>query len=264
MYHTPTKHPHTYLLTKHLYKQNPNKQPHKQNRQRDPQRCCDMCAQLLTPLQPFLVAATSACVQPPVHDALDAVSLRSWLNNPWGSSMGDEVYKVGVMCDITFGECSHTLRKEGLHTVTTCNHACVPEPNLRFPRSLFVSRLFWLYNTSTHRQPTSCTRSARCVFRVGCAMFDSTAECDVAHKLCDNSSAPLLPAHQHALLYTQSYSHYLSNTQALRPELERHLPTSLLRGARGLALLSVMRVGAGWSCTAGTGLVMARQRNGAW
>jgi lipid-binding SYLF domain-containing protein len=52
--------------------------------------------------------------------------------------------------------------------------------------------------------------------------------------------------------------------QAVRPELERQLPTSLLRGVRGLALLSVMRVGAGWSCTAGTGLVVARQRNGTW
>lgn len=63
--------------------------------------------------------------------------------------------------------------------------------------------------------------------------------------------------------------HLLSNspsftTQALRPELERQLPTSLLRGVRGLALLSVVRVGAGWSCTAGTGLVVARQRNGTW
>jgi lipid-binding SYLF domain-containing protein len=52
--------------------------------------------------------------------------------------------------------------------------------------------------------------------------------------------------------------------QAVRPELERQVPTSLLRGVRGLALLSVMRVGAGWSCTAGTGVVMARQRNGTW
>jgi lipid-binding SYLF domain-containing protein len=52
--------------------------------------------------------------------------------------------------------------------------------------------------------------------------------------------------------------------QAVRPELERQLPTSLLHGVRGLALLSVMRVGAGWSCTAGTGLVVARQRNGTW
>jgi hypothetical protein len=53
-----------------------------------------MCAQLLDPLQPFLIGTAAACVQPPVHDALDAVSLRSWLNNPWGGCMADEVYKA--------------------------------------------------------------------------------------------------------------------------------------------------------------------------
>lgn len=53
-----------------------------------------MCANLLEPLQPFLVGATAASVQPPVHDALDAVSLRSWLNNPWSSNMADELYKA--------------------------------------------------------------------------------------------------------------------------------------------------------------------------
>jgi hypothetical protein len=41
--------------------------------------------------------------------------------------------------------------------------------------------------------------------------------------------------------------------QAIRLEPERGLPSSLLAGARGLALLSVVRLGAGWSCTAGTG-----------
>lgn len=61
---------------------------------RDPQRVCDMCASLLEPLQPFLVGATAASVQPPVHDSLDAVSLRSWLNNPFSSNMADELYKA--------------------------------------------------------------------------------------------------------------------------------------------------------------------------
>jgi hypothetical protein len=53
-----------------------------------------MCASLLEPLQPFLVGATAASVQPPVHDALDAISLRSWLNSPWSGSMADELYKA--------------------------------------------------------------------------------------------------------------------------------------------------------------------------
>jgi lipid-binding SYLF domain-containing protein len=40
---------------------------------------------------------------------------------------------------------------------------------------------------------------------------------------------------------------------ASRLEPERQLPASVLRGARGLALMSVLRVGAGWSATVGTG-----------
>ena len=63
-------------------------------RQREPARVCEMCSNLLEPLQPFLIGTASACVQPPVHDALDAVSLRSWLNNPLGGSMADELYKA--------------------------------------------------------------------------------------------------------------------------------------------------------------------------
>jgi hypothetical protein len=59
-----------------------------------PQRVCDMCAGLLEPLQGFLVGATAASVQLPVHDALDSISLRSWLNNPFGGNMPDELYKA--------------------------------------------------------------------------------------------------------------------------------------------------------------------------
>ncbi|KAF6266021.1 hypothetical protein COO60DRAFT_1676403 [Scenedesmus sp. NREL 46B-D3] len=123
-------------------------------KERDPQRVCSMCASLLEPLQPFLVGATAASVQPPVHDALDAISLRSWLNSPWGGSMAGELYKA-----------ANILRK---------------------------------FNEATRLEP------------------------------------------------------------------ERGLPSSLLAGARGLALLSVVRLGAGWSCTAGTGIVVSRQRSGAW
>ncbi|WIA15988.1 hypothetical protein OEZ85_012727 [Tetradesmus obliquus] len=123
-------------------------------KERDPQRVCGMCASLLEPLQPFLVGATAASVQPPVHDALDAVSLRSWLNSPWAGSMAGELYKA-----------ANILRK---------------------------------FN------------------------------------------------------------------EAIRLEPERGIPAQLLAGARGLALLSVVRLGAGWSCTAGTGIVVSRQRSGAW
>jgi len=40
---------------------------------------------------------------------------------------------------------------------------------------------------------------------------------------------------------------------ASRLESERALPGGVLQGARGLALMSVLRVGAGWSGTVGSG-----------
>ena len=52
--------------------------------------------------------------------------------------------------------------------------------------------------------------------------------------------------------------------QASRADPERRLPATVLAGAKGLALLSVLKVGAGWSATLGTGLVISRQRNGSW
>ncbi|KAI8466576.1 MAG: hypothetical protein J3K34DRAFT_524441 [Monoraphidium minutum] len=127
--------------------------PPRYNR-REPQRCCEMCAGLLAPLQPYLVGALSRSVQPPVHDALDAVSLRSWLNSPVSGSLEDDAYKA--------------------------------------------------------------TNILRTFMAAG------------------------------------------------RLEQERGLPAGVLRGARGLALMSVLRVGAGWSATFGTGLVVARQGDGSW
>jgi hypothetical protein len=122
--------------------------------QREPQRVCEMCSCLLQPLQSYLVGALSRSVQPPVHDAIDAVSLRSWLNSPVSGSLEDDVYKATNILRTFMG--------------------------------------------------------------------------------------------------------------AARLEPERQLPAGVLTGARGLALLSVLRVGAGWSCTVGTGVVVARQRDGSW
>ena len=36
----------------------------------------------------------AAAVQPPVHDSIDSVSLRSWLNSPWSSGLEGDIYKV--------------------------------------------------------------------------------------------------------------------------------------------------------------------------
>jgi hypothetical protein len=45
---------------------------------------------------------------------------------------------------------------------------------------------------------------------------------------------------------------------------ERGIPAAVLRGAAGLAVLSVLKLGAGWSCAFGTGLVVARRPAGGW
>jgi hypothetical protein len=56
-----------------------------------------MCASLLAPLQSYLVGALSASSQPPVYDALDAISLRSWFNSPWTAGLEQDIYKATNM-----------------------------------------------------------------------------------------------------------------------------------------------------------------------
>ncbi|KAG2435848.1 hypothetical protein HXX76_007043 [Chlamydomonas incerta] len=52
--------------------------------------------------------------------------------------------------------------------------------------------------------------------------------------------------------------------KAIHRHPEADLPTAALQGAEGLALLTVARVGAGWSLSFGTGLVVARTLDGSW
>jgi hypothetical protein len=52
---------------------------------------------VLAPLQGYLVGTLSASSQHPVHDALDAVSLRSWFNSPWTSTLEADIYKATNM-----------------------------------------------------------------------------------------------------------------------------------------------------------------------
>ncbi|KAG1674919.1 hypothetical protein FOA52_014712 [Chlamydomonas sp. UWO 241] len=61
---------------------------------REPQRTCELCSSLLLPLQPFLAGTQSAAVQPPIHDSIDSVSLRSWLNSPWSTTLDGDIYKA--------------------------------------------------------------------------------------------------------------------------------------------------------------------------
>lgn len=55
--------------------------------------------------------------------------------------------------------------------------------------------------------------------------------------------------------------HFMSSS---RFHVERAIPSSLLRQAAGYAILSVLKVGMGWSAAVGTGLVVARRQDGSW
>lgn len=122
--------------------------------QRDPQRCCEMCSVLLLPLQPYLTGTVSRAVQPPIHDALDNVSLRAWLNTPWTTNLEDDCYQAANI--------------------------------------------------------------------------------------------------------VQSFA----NVNRLHPE--QGLPTKVLHRCKGLAVLSVLKVGAGWSCSFGSGVIVSRAEDGSW
>lgn len=60
----------------------------------DPQRVCDVCYVRLQSVQPYLMEQVSHAAQLPTHDLTDLSTLRSWLNFPWGQSMGYEIYKA--------------------------------------------------------------------------------------------------------------------------------------------------------------------------
>lgn len=49
-----------------------------------------------------------------------------------------------------------------------------------------------------------------------------------------------------------------------RLHAERAIPAALLQNAAGYAILSVLKVGCGWSAAVGTGLVVARMADGSW
>ena len=49
-----------------------------------------------------------------------------------------------------------------------------------------------------------------------------------------------------------------------RLHAERTIPAALLQNAAGYAILSVLKVGMGWSAAVGTGLLVARAADGSW
>jgi hypothetical protein len=157
----------------------------------------------------------------PVHDALDAISLRSWLNSPWAGNMADQLYKG-----------ANILRKFN---------------------EVGLVAVFGLASLSG-RGLDQDVRDAGHYFDAG-HHFDWCAYGSLA---CGIGLPGLLLPDARCLHFlrnvvSDAFGSCASLLQAIRLEPERGLPSSLLAGARGLALLSVVRLGAGWSCTAGTG-----------
>ncbi|KAL9383720.1 hypothetical protein Peur_024043 [Populus x canadensis] len=60
----------------------------------DPLRVCDVCCVRLESVQPYLMDQVSNAAQLPTHDLTDLSTLRSWVNFPWGQTMGYEIYKA--------------------------------------------------------------------------------------------------------------------------------------------------------------------------
>lgn len=57
---------------------------------------------------------------------------------------------------------------------------------------------------------------------------------------------------------------YFKIIQAARLNPERSIPHSILKGARGLAIITIAKVGALLTYKFGTGLVIARRFDGSW
>ena len=55
-----------------------------------------------------------------------------------------------------------------------------------------------------------------------------------------------------------------SNEQVARLNPEKSIPAAVLKGARGLAILTVAKAGVLLSYKLGTGLVVARRSDGSW
>lgn len=199
--------------------------------EREPQRCCGPCAEVLAPLQPLLAGTVSPAVQPPVHDTTDWSVWRSLLNSPLTQRLEDDIFKRWAF---TF---SCVLSQEGRASLQGC--AC---------------GLKW----------RGCSARAA-VARDGAR--GSAMLC--MRRPCARNTGLLLPAPlvststvRVCALCSVNIVRHFSGVGGFKPE--RGIPEAVLAGTAGLAILSVLKVGAGWSCGMGTGLVVARRADGSW
>jgi lipid-binding SYLF domain-containing protein len=62
----------------------------------------------------------------------------------------------------------------------------------------------------------------------------------------------------------ESWQTFCTTLQASRIGSEVHLPTAVLAGARGIVAMSLLKVGAGWSATYGTGALLLQLQWVVW
>jgi hypothetical protein len=71
---------------------------------KEPERVCDRCYDVLKPadLQNALAGHFSRAAQLPVHDVTDWTSMRAWLNNPFSSSLEQDIFKSSTILECAF------------------------------------------------------------------------------------------------------------------------------------------------------------------
>lgn len=141
-----------------------------------------MCRSLLEPLQPYLVGHLSRSVQPPVHDTIDAISLRSWINNPWSAGLDADLYKATNILN-TFIAAARLEPEKG-----------VPTAVLQGAKGLAVLSVLklgagWSCTVGTGKQALSCSVG---VYSMLCAVqcvLQADKQCDSINGLSDKGSS---------------------------------------------------------------------------
>jgi hypothetical protein len=87
----------------------------------------------------------------------------------------------------------------------------------------------------------------------------SARQCLMPYRL--SSSWSWLPRSSKTCMCPCLCRHFVNRS---RLPVERAIPAHLLQNAAGYAILSVLKVGMGWSAAVGTGLVVARMEDGSW
>ncbi|CAL5375649.1 unnamed protein product [Camellia sinensis] len=247
-------------------------------RERNPQRVCDTCYDRLDPLQSVLINTISNAVQVAKHDVMDWTSMRGWLNLPVGLSMEYEIYKS-----------SNTLRSycqelQNMTRATFLQQWCMgneDEENLARKQSGGMAMVY-TRNEGNVQQLSFFIEMNHCY-----SYYDRRKLLHNGWSEYNNHEplphAPLLqeccPGYVLEFLSFDIDLHGwvelpIGLWEELKPALhrilvarldpEKSIPTAVLKGAKGLAILTVVKAGMLVAYKLGSGLVVARKSDGSW